>query len=101
MTPLQRLKIRTGESDDDLLNELLEEAAEVILSLRYPLPPRPSEVPEEYAGLQVRMAIELYDKIGATGETAHNENGISRTYDSAWISKELRQEVVPLCGVRS
>lgn len=101
MTPLQRLKIRTGESDDNLLEELLEEAAEVILSLRYPLSPKPDSVPDEYTGLQVRMAIELYNKIGATGEVGHNENGISRTYDSAWISQELRQEVVPLCGVTS
>ena len=101
MTALQRLKTRTGETDDTLLNELLEEAQDVILALRYPTSPRPDSVPDEYVGLQVRMAHDLYNKIGATGELVHNENGINRTYESSWISKELRQEVVPLCGVTS
>ena len=101
MTPMQRLKIRTGSTNEDLLGELLEEAKEVILSLRFPFSPHPADLPSEYVNLQVLMATELYDKIGATGEIVHNENGINRTYDSAWISKELREQVVPLCGVIS
>ena len=32
---------------------------------------------------------EIYAKAGAEGQTGHSENGISRTYDSAWISPKL------------
>lgn len=32
---------------------------------------------------------EIYAKTGAEGQTAHSENGISRSYDSAWISPKL------------
>lgn len=32
---------------------------------------------------------EIYAKAGAEGQTAHSENGISRSYDSAWISPKL------------
>ena len=30
--------------------------------------------------------VEVYAKAGAEGQKSHNENGISRTYDSSWIS---------------
>lgn len=32
---------------------------------------------------------DVYAKAGAEGQKAHSENGISRTYDSAWISPKL------------
>ena len=33
--------------------------------------------------------IEIYGKIGAEGQTSHNENGINRTYESSWISPSI------------
>lgn len=35
------------------------------------------------------MCVDVYGKAGADGETSHSENGISRHYESAWISKSL------------
>lgn len=32
---------------------------------------------------------DIYAKAGAEGQTGHSENGISRSYDSAWISPKL------------
>ena len=32
---------------------------------------------------------EVYARIGAEGQTGHSENGISRSYDGAWISPKL------------
>ena len=32
---------------------------------------------------------DVYAKVGAEGQTGHSENGISRSYDSAWISPKL------------
>lgn len=33
--------------------------------------------------------VDVYAKAGAEGQTYHLENGISRTYKSAWISPDL------------
>ena len=116
MDTLARLKLRTGETDEDLLNDLLETAKAAILSRRYPLQDYPTRevtetvdgedvtteetyVEDRYLDLQFRIAMDLYNKIGAEGEKAHSENGISRTYESSWISSQLLSEVVPYCGV--
>lgn len=33
--------------------------------------------------------IDIYSKIGAEGQVAHSENGVSRTYESSWITFDL------------
>ena len=33
--------------------------------------------------------VEIYAKAGAEGQKSHSENGISRTYDSSWISSSI------------
>lgn len=33
--------------------------------------------------------VDIYAKAGAEGQTSHSENGVSRTYDSSWISFDL------------
>lgn len=33
--------------------------------------------------------VEIYGKAGGEGQTSHSENGISRTYERAWISDSL------------
>lgn len=111
MTQLERLKRRIPkEQDDALLSELLESSKNVILGLRFPFGDWPVELQpgsggkleevtvleSRYLDLQIRMALDLYNKIGAEGELAHSENGVSRSYESSWISKELRSEVIPL-----
>lgn len=32
---------------------------------------------------------DIYSKAGAEGQTSHSENGVSRNYDSAWITVDL------------
>lgn len=99
MTILERLRLRTGDQDDDLLNDLIESAKNAILSRRFPYGDAPEEVEARYADLQFRIALDLYNKIGAEGQTRHDENGIDRTYESSWISKQLLDEVTPFVGV--
>lgn len=99
MTNLERLKLRTGEPDEAILEDLLESAKSAILSRRYPYGDWPDELEARYNDLQFRIAMDLYAKIGAEGQTGHTENSISRTWESSWISNELLQEVTPLCGV--
>lgn len=96
MTQLERLKIRiTDEVTDEELEDILESAKAVILSHRYPFGEHPEELESRYFDLQIRIAVEMYNKYGAEGETAHSENGVNRTYSSASISPELLREIVP------
>lgn len=78
---------------------LLETAKSAINARRYPFGEVPEELEKRYENLQIRIAVELYNKQGAEGEVSHSENGISRTYSAAWISEELLSEVTPKAGI--
>lgn len=102
MSQLERLKIRiTENTTDEELGDILESAKNIILARRYPFSDYPIDENGEtvlearYHDLQIRIAVELYNKIGAEGETAHSENGVARSYESANISESLLREIVP------
>lgn len=100
MTQLERLKTRITEKvDDKVLEDILESAKAVILSRRHPFGEQPEEIENKYKDLQIRIAVEMFNKQGAEGETAHSENGVSRTYSSASVSEELLREITPKVGV--
>ena len=100
MTQLERLKIRITENVPDAeLEDILESAKAVILSRRFPFSGQPPDIEARYKDLQIRIAVEMFNKRGAEGETAHSENGVSRTYSSASVSEELLREIVPKGGV--
>ncbi len=100
MTQLERLKIRITENVIDAeLEDLLESAKAVILSRRFPFGEHPPDIEDRYKDLQIRIAVEMFNKRGAEGETAHSENGVSRSYSSASVSEELLREVTPKAGV--
>ena len=100
MTQLERLKIRNTENvSDELLSDILESAKAVILSRRFPFGEQPLEIESRYNDLQIRIAVEMFNKQGAEGELAHSENGVSRTYSSANVSEELLREITPKAGV--
>lgn len=100
MTQLERLKIRITENVTDAeLEDILESAKAVILSRRFPFGEHPTEIESRYNDLQIRIAVEMFNKRGAEGETAHSENGVSRTYSSASVSEELLREITPKAGV--
>ena len=100
MTQLERLKIRITEKvDDKELEDILESAKAVILSRRFPFGEQPTEIEDKYKDLQIRIAVEMFNKRGAEGETAHSENGVSRSYASANVSEDLLKEITPKVGV--
>jgi len=133
MDALDRLRLRTSEANDAVLEDCLESAKNAILSKRFPygdwptreveveIPPVTdidpetgdvviveegrTEIREEtyleprYLDLQYRIAMDLYNKTGAEGELSHSENGISRGYESSWISQQLLNEVTPFVGI--
>jgi hypothetical protein len=100
MTQLERLKLRIPENNNELeLEDVLESAKAVILSRRYPFGEQPLDIEDKYKDLQIRIAVEMYNKRGVEGQTSHNENGVSRSYSSASVSEELLREITPKAGV--
>ena len=96
MTQLERLKIRITEKVDDIeLSDILESAKAVIMSRRFPFGEWPEELENKYNDLQIRIAVEMFNKRGAEGETSHSENGVSRSYASANVSEDLLREITP------
>ena len=51
---------------------------------------------KQYETLQLEIAKFLYNKIGAEGETVHNENRVNRTYENAHIPDSMLDCIVPL-----
>ena len=100
MTQLERLKLRIPEESNELvLEDVLESAKAAILSRRYPFGEQPTELEPKYLDLQIRIAVEMYNKRGVEGQTSHSENGVSRAYSSANVSEELLREITPKAGV--
>ena len=100
MTQLERLKIRITEKvTDNELEDILESAKAVILSRRFPFGEPYPDIEHKYKDLQIRIAVEMFNKRGAEGETAHSENGVSRSYASANVSEDLLKEITPKAGV--
>lgn len=94
-----------------LLPEIVDEASllpyikcaeDLVLAKRYPFGyPHDADaisVPSRFEGIQCQIALELWTRRGAEGETAHVENGISRTWAGSVISPTLLKMVTPLVG---
>lgn len=102
MTDLERLKNRLpDETGDSVLKEYLQTAKDVVLTRLYPFENDFDgiTVPRKYRSLMISIAVDLYNKQGAEGELAHNENGVSRTYSSAYVSKELLEQIIPVSKI--
>lgn len=94
-----RVLISPDTADDSLLSFLLSQAAGIVLNKRYPFgQPEGAEVPKAYEHIQLQIAVELFAKMGAEGQTAHKENGIDRTYEAADVSPSLLKRIIPICG---
>lgn len=87
-------------SKDNLLNSFLSDAEEEIINRVYPY--QRGEiiytVPPRYTNKQIKIAAYIYSKIGAEGQTKHNENGINREWGSSNIPDDLIKDIVPFTG---
>ena len=88
-----------GDWSDDVLISYLTIAGQKILNRAYPYDDTVTEVPRKYGYLQCDIANYLLGKRGAEGQTAHSENGISRSYASADVPEAMLGEITPHVGV--
>lgn len=91
--------ISPDTATDELLSVLVEQAEGIVLNRRYPFgSPEGATVPPHYEHIQLQIAVELFSKMGAEGQTAHDENGINRTFEAADVSPSLLRRIIPVCG---
>lgn len=80
MAQLEKLKIRLGirdNSEDDLLNMLLEDAEGEILDFC-----NRDILPDKAQVLQRELAITYYNRMGSEGEASRSEGGVSVSYST-------------------
>lgn len=98
---LTMLQSMTGETDENVLSTYLTLAKGVVISKAYPYGTGEEEIPAPYHTVQVEIAAYMLNKRGAEGETAHSENGVSRSYEDGDIPPSLLRRITPMAGVVS
>lgn len=97
---LTALRAMVGGSDaDEVLSTYLLLAGCKIIARAFPYKEDVTEVPVKYETIQLEIAAYMLNKRGAEGQTAHSENGISRTYENADVPASMLKGVTPYCGV--
>lgn len=104
MTNEEKIEMLSGlispdTASESLLASLIEISEGIVLNRRYPFgAPEGATVEARYEHIQVRIAVELFSKMGAEGQTQHDEQTIKRVYESADVSRSLLNKIVPLVG---
>lgn len=90
----------TVTTQDTQLSAYLSLAKAEILAWMYPtIPDTVTDVPSQYEVTQVMAVVAGYNMIGVEGQTAHSENGISRTYKHEDMVAYVRSHVIPYAVV--
>lgn len=93
MSQLTTLKALLGEPNvsDEILQFYLDNASDIICDIRnsYTVEPK-------YLTVQLKMAVEMFNKRGAEGQIMHTENGITRMYEKADLSPSLLGQITPV-----
>lgn len=89
---------KTGADGVTAYDYYLKPAADIVWNKLYPFSESHTPYscfPCRYGSIVMEIAIYIYDKEGAEGETAHNENGIGRTYESGSIPQSILDRITP------
>ena len=93
-----KVLISPDTASDELLSYLLEQAEGICLNRRYPFGcPEGATLSPLHEQIQLRVAVEIFSKMGAEGQTQHSENGLTRTWEAGDISPSLLRLITPVC----
>lgn len=103
-TMLKKVKMLSPKTPEDTVGVYLDMATQAILNKLYPFSDSEEYygvdgLPMKYESLAVRICVYLIRKEGAEGQTAHIENGVHRSYESADIPQSMLNEVIPMAKV--
>jgi hypothetical protein len=93
-----KVAILPDTESNETLQFLLQMSESIVLNRMYPFGyDEGAQVPSRYEFVQIQIATELYSKRGTEGESSHDENGISRTYETGSVSNSLLRQIIPTC----
>lgn len=78
MSNIEKLKVLTGESDETLLQTLLEDAEEFVLAYT-----NRTVLPDALSKTVRDLAVIALNRMGTEGETSRSESGESYSFDNA------------------
>lgn len=87
---LLKLLLDTPDIDDLVLEFCLDTASDLICDIR-----NSDTIEAKYLNIQIKIAVEIFNKLGAEGEISHSENGMARSYESADVSPSLLSMITP------
>lgn len=89
-----------GDEDisDSIITAYLELAKNAMLKRLYPFGTTDKTLPSQYDMDQCELAVRMFSRRGAEGETSHSENSISRTYGSV-NDEDILSRIVPFAKV--
>ena len=91
--------ITEEEVPNSLLLSYLEEAQSIIYTKVYPFNRGYGDIPEKYHRKQVEIAMYLFSKNGAEGETMHTEGQTTRMYQSGGVPDSMLSGITPYVGM--
>ena len=87
------------EGQQDVLLILIKNSIREVCNRRYPFgytEKQKADAVSKYYNVIFDVAVYLYAKQGAEGQTSHNENSISRGYESAGIPESYLSSITPV-----
>ena len=98
---VERLKvlISPDTASNDVLLSLIELSEGIVLNKRFPFgAPEGVTLTALYEQIQLRMAVELFTKMGAEGQTQHIEGSVTRAWEAGDVSPSLLRLITPCVG---
>lgn len=89
-----------SEATTEAVTVYLTLAKNTVLNTLYPngVPADVTDVPTRYENLECELASRYFLRRGGQGELSHNENGISRTYESV-DDIDILKKITPFAKV--
>jgi len=90
------------EEENEKLTLFLKKASKAVAKRRYPFGYSEEQMEyllELFDDTILDIAVFLYSKQGAEGQTSHSENGIGRSYEGAGIPDSYLDDIVPVCRI--
>lgn len=104
MDIISRVKNKYTWLTIEQVKELVDNATGWYYACRYPCEPYANKETRPLNGFMdewaiLRLCDEIAERNGFNTTLGYKENGISFTFDRAWISKSLKEAIVPTIGV--
>lgn len=98
---LQRRDFDISTYSDEELYDEIESAIEAVNERRHFISTDTVLFENKYKNIVIRLCISAFAKMGAEGELAHSEGGVSRTYaGAAEYPNDILKEIVPLARLK-